>query len=140
MSFGLLSVLGLFPVGLETFRNASDKTVSSQIAQRLLGEAQQTDFTQLTATPLAQTFQYRYFDDQGNETASSSAVYRTNLSVNAGTSLPGATPNPNLATVYLQVANNPGNRVLAMTGSNNAWAKTPGVPMSCYALNVASNN
>lgn len=137
MGFALVSLIGLLPVGLSTFRNAADNSACTQIAQRLLGEAQQTDFDRLILTP--QTL--RYFDDQGSEllpAKKSQAIYYTNLVVTQSTTLPGSSPNQNLATVFLQIANNPGGRAIT-TGGDYHWTAPAGMAISCYAANVARN-
>ena len=138
MSFALVGLMGLLPIGVSTFHNATDSSTGTQIAQRLLNEAQQTDFDQLIAaapTPLT----FRYFDDQGNEVTPANktqAVYYTNLVVVSGTTLPGGTSNQNLATVSLQIANNPGGKSMPAAG-NTLWTAAPGVTISTYATNVA---
>lgn len=137
MSFALVGLIGLLPVGLSTFRSAMDNSISTQISQRLLNEAGQTDFDQLLATP--QTV--RYFDDQGNELTAANkarAIYHTNLVVAPATALPGAVPNQNLATVFLQIANNPGSKPVT-SGANYHWTASPGLTISAYAVNVARN-
>lgn len=84
VAFAFIPILGMLPTGLGVFRNAMNVSVSAQIAQRLVSEAQQSDFDALVpyagnslagvtlggsegkqffALPL------RYFDDQGNEVA-----------------------------------------------------------------------
>ena len=112
VSFAFVGMFGLLPAGLNTFRQAIDNSVGSQIVQRLVNEAQQTDFPELikitTAAPSV-----RYFDDQGNEmTASGNYLYYAELSVLAPTALPGAsTPaTQSLATVTIRLANNPGHK------------------------------
>lgn len=138
MSFALVGLMGLLPVGVSTFHSATDSSTGTQIAQRLLNEAQQTDFDQLVApgpTPLT----FRYFDDQGNEVTpanKSQAIYYTNLVVLPSTTLPGAASNQNLATLSLQIANNPGGRAMA-SAANVLWSATPGLTISSYAASVA---
>jgi len=68
VSFAMVSILGLIPVGLITFRNAMDLSVEANIAQRLVGEVQRTEFTNLCSTNFS-------FDDQGIEVAPASAVF-----------------------------------------------------------------
>lgn len=132
VSFAFVSVLGLIPTGLTTFRRAMDVSIGSQIAQRVINEAQQTDFNVLTSGSHSAP---RYFDDQGTEvrpanSASLSAserariIYWVNTQVQAATSIPYTTGtaqlNENLATVTIQVVNNPGN-VPITSGSNGLW-------------------
>lgn len=62
VSFALISVLGMMPVGLSTMRAAMDQTTEAQISRRISGEMMLTPFSRLDTwvsnSPL-------YFDDQG---------------------------------------------------------------------------
>ena len=139
MAFAFVSIFGLLPIGLNVFRQAIDTSVSSQIIQRVLNDAQETDFDQLTLGATGATNEtllakntldpakgtVRWFDDQGNELpAATGAIYHVNTRIMPATTLPKAgtstTDNKNLATVTVQVANNPGNRQLAFeTGGSS---------------------
>src|SRR5687767_4065395 len=44
VSFAFVAILGLVPAGMSQFRQAIDTAVCAQIAQRVIGDAQQTDF------------------------------------------------------------------------------------------------
>lgn len=108
VAFAFLAILGLLPAGLGNFRQSIDNTVGSQIVQRLVGEAQQTDFPTLTASTAPVL---RYFDDQGNEmTSSQNYLYTAEISVQAPTTLPNTStpPTSSLATVTIKLANNAG--------------------------------
>lgn len=143
--FALISVFGLLPLGMTTFRQAIDASVGSQIAQRVINDALQTDYALLTqATPIS----YRYFDDQGNEVSSAStAIYHINTRVTTPTLMPGSTQgNTNVATVTVQVATNPGRQTLAVdagslwTGAlDTAPAYTRAVPVTNYFAIVSRN-
>ena len=138
VAFGIVGIIGMLPTGLNVFRQAMDASVGSQIIQRVLNEAQQSDFDALIAgstwvggatgtvneTILAKNAldpakgTVRWFDDQANELVSSAeAVYHVNTRIMPTTALPktgtGTKDNINLATVTVQVANNPSNRQLA---------------------------
>lgn len=109
VSFAFVAIFALIPLGLGSFRQAIDNSVGSQIVQRLINEAQQTDYPTLTATPATQ----RYFDDQGNEVTSiNDSIYTVQISVLAPTTLPNSvTPaSDSLATVTVKIANNPAHR------------------------------
>ncbi len=88
LGFALVAVLGLFPAGMQTFREAMDSSVGAQIAQRVVHDCEQADFDVLVdraSLPLdpagqgictaAFTFRspkvaapgLRYFDAQGTE-------------------------------------------------------------------------
>jgi uncharacterized protein (TIGR02598 family) len=82
VAVAFVALLGLLPTGLGLFRDAMNSTVSSQIAQRVLTDAQQTDFDILIdgiardentwddftfRAPTRARPALRYFDDQGTE-------------------------------------------------------------------------
>lgn len=71
-SFALLVIFGLVVPGLNVFRGAIDTTVTAQIAQRIITDAEQTDFDLLLAEGEKDGAQFfnlpiRYFDEQGAE-------------------------------------------------------------------------
>lgn len=158
MAFALLAIFGLLPTGMGVFRQALDTSVSSQIIQRVLNDARETDFAYLIQDASNQTITaptgvkaVRYFDDQGNElSVPAGAIYQVNTRIMPQTTLPTTDPNAlantNLATVTVQVANNPGNQLLA-SGTNNLWtgayqtntANTGVVPMITYSAVVSRN-
>lgn len=61
LSFALIAVIGLQPVGLTTLRSSQDSTTETQIVRMMAGEIGQTDFAQIEnyeASPV-------YFDADG---------------------------------------------------------------------------
>ncbi len=44
VAFAFVALVGVLPVGLQTFRRAVDASVSAQITQRIINDIQQTDF------------------------------------------------------------------------------------------------
>ncbi len=64
VSFAMLSILGLIPVGLGTFRQAMSLTVETTIVQAVSGELMRADYTNLASTNI-------YFDQEGNKVAES---------------------------------------------------------------------
>jgi len=137
IAFAFIAIFGLIPSGLRIFRQAMDASVGSQIAQRVVSDAQQTDFDQLitdeggnTITGVNATGRkaVRYFDEQGNELLNSDgsipqsappkAIYHVNTRITPATTLPkkgtSTADNANLATVTIQVAYNPGNLPLVL--------------------------
>ena len=108
VAFAFVAILGLLPVGMTTFRQAMDTATGSQIIQRVINEAQQTDFPTLIKEPRLE----RYFDDQGNEVESlPESIYTVEVRVAAITQLPAESnlgESPSLATVMVKVVNNPG--------------------------------
>lgn len=71
MSFCLLTVIGLLPVGLTTLRDAAQQTVEGQIVQRVGSQMQLTQFTQLDDHFGGKVF---YFDDEGTPSSSKPTV------------------------------------------------------------------
>lgn len=105
ISFALVALIGLLPVGLDTFRRAVDATTTSQIAQELLSSATHAKYSalgQMAGTPY-------YFDDQGKSGTGIDAtnyVYRADVAVSTSSDIPqssGALANPNLATVKITI-------------------------------------
>lgn len=78
VAFAFVGLFALLPAGLATFRQAMDTSVGSQIVQRIVSDAQETDFEVLLESAVEKnkgaSSQYyrlpiRYFDDQGTEVA-----------------------------------------------------------------------
>ena len=81
VSFAFVGIFALLPAGLGVFRQAMDTSIGAQIAQRIVGEIEQTDFDSLVppasgSPPSGTTLDssgnfyelpFRYFDDQGIE-------------------------------------------------------------------------
>jgi len=88
VSFGLLSVMGLMPVGLSTLRNAMDQTVEGQIVQKVSGRFLLTPFSKLQTDYAAGT--NFYFDQEGEEVAQSNATYEVKAKKPTGAVYPGA--------------------------------------------------
>lgn len=65
ISFGMLSVIGMIPVGLSTIRHAIDERIEAQIAQGMKAEILLTPFSELSETYAKKTF---HFDAEGKPT------------------------------------------------------------------------
>ena len=131
MSFAFVGLLGLIPAGLQSFRSAIDTSVRSQIVQRVSSEAMQTDFDLLVSSSPAD----RYFDDQGAEVSPQRSTYQVRVSVASKTELPAISTmaeNPQLATVRIRIANNPGHLADPYSGGTN-------IPVSETTTFVARN-
>ena len=156
VAFGFVTTLGLLPTGLTTFRRAMDASIGSQIAQHVINDAQQTDFGLLTSGPQS----LRYFDDEGKEVIPTNPAnvtpsekqkitYWVNTQIVSATPVPTSTvANTSLATVKIQVANNPSNSPLAQaSGDSMAWSggfqRDPSVggavPIASYWTLVSRN-
>jgi len=156
VSFAFVGIFGLIPTGLNTFHQAMDTSIGSQIAQRVISDVQQTDFDKLvqsgSAQPSLLPFTYsntRYFDNQGNEVVPANPgslntqeqlkiVYWVNTVVTPAPKIPTAANYTCLKTVTIQVANNPGNQSPLTDTTTKLW--TNGVlPISTYSAQVARN-
>ena len=155
MAFALVAVFGLMPLGMTTFKKAMDLSVGSQIAQRVIGDAQQSDFDKLitpagASAPATAAFvnPVRYFDDQGQEGLStqSGMIYMVNTRVVPSTYVP-STGNPtttgvqnvHIATVSVQVANNPGRTALTPDGTL-LWTPSNAVPIATFSTFIARSS
>lgn len=154
VAFAFVSLFALIPVGLDTFREGMGTTVGAQIAQRVIAEAQQTDFDLLIdhisredstqdgltfRAPARNDERLRYFDEQGSEVIplnpasltgaeKQKIIYHVNTRVMIRTPRPGTGVNRNaidLATVTVQVATNPGNREIPIHNAAAGDASEP---------------
>lgn len=163
MAFAFAAVFSLIPTGLSTFQRAMEASVGSQISQRVISEAQQTDFEVLTDEkempnpPLGFSFRapevkngsFRYFSREGNEVfpggSELSADEKSQVAYWVNTKItPGTDGWRHLATVTVQVAKNPGNRSLEIvSGADDPGANlvkpTTGVAVSTYSAIVSRN-
>lgn len=106
VAFAFVALLGLLPIGWTVFKNGMETSVRSQIFQRVVTDAQQTDFSVLASQPE----QLRYFDNEGVEvsgTLQGQSVYTVRLRVNPSTVLPNAATSANLLTLQVDVAKDP---------------------------------
>ena len=167
VAFAFVAVFGLIPTGMTAFRRAMDVSIGSQIAERVINDAQQTDYPDLIKNSSGAAIAIlpagntgvkaeRYFDEQGDELSAgqaANAVYTVNTRIMPATSLPATssaapspspTPNQNIATVTVQVAHNPGSQALSLSASNlwtgaynSSPAITGAVPITTYSAMVA---
>lgn len=141
VSFSVIGISGLLLTGGKTFHQALDISVSTQITDRIMNEAQQTDFQDLINSTNPPT---RFFDDQGNELSSAvGAIYQARTLITPSTSTPSTStssaPNPDLATVVVQVANNPGNLTPQLDPVNPKLWNDPRLAITTYSGLVANN-
>ena len=108
ISFALVAVIGMIPVGLSTMRDAMDDNTAAQIANQITGEVLLTPFSKLDANFSAAVF---YYDDQGIRKDSQSDKTRywaetslVNASYPGSSNVPTANPVANsLATVRVNL-------------------------------------
>jgi uncharacterized protein (TIGR02598 family) len=163
VTFSLVGVIGVVPVGLNTFREAIDTTVGAQIGQRVITDAEQTDFDLLIAGAEESDADFfvlpvRYFDEQGSEVLLSEphAPLRVTYQVRVRgshpgpadpatsdggfTSLPGETRFHPRDSIFLtvQVASRPSVSALPVDRTRQLW-KRAAAPISTYRAVVTRN-
>jgi uncharacterized protein (TIGR02598 family) len=139
VGFCFTAILGLMCGGLSQYRDAMDSTVTAQIAQRVIHDAQQTEFSVLVdadslgseadesftfRAPRIAAPAFRYFDAQGtelhdeneipSEALRQQAVYQVNVRIRPYAFLPHESQSlkPTLAQVTVQVAHLPATQAI----------------------------
>ncbi len=107
LSFGLVALLGLFPVGLGAFRNSKEKVTHGEIIKLLASELSSMRFDQL-ASVRGKPY---YFAEDGSPVidTNESFVYRVEIDVvQPNTPLPTGTTSPaslsDCSTVQIRIA------------------------------------
>ena len=148
VTFSVLTLVGLIPMGLTTFHKAVATSVSSQIVQQVVTDVQQSDFNLLVSSN-SQVIQLplSYFDDQGNKVSgatSPGAVYQVNVVVNTPVVLTGGSSSTpaNLASLIIEIVSNPANQTLTYNPSTKSIVQDPthGIYVSRYSAFVANNS
>jgi uncharacterized protein (TIGR02598 family) len=88
LSFALVAMMGLIPVGLTTLRGAVDASTMARITQQISSQARMTSFTNLPARFANREF---YFDENGDFLTNSPAPPPTEMRYWAVTALADAT-------------------------------------------------
>ena len=187
VAFAFVGIMGLLPAGMAQFRGTIDTTVCARIAQRVINDAQQTDFDTLideqnlgaqTAgskyfafrAPKVTQPEFRYFDERGGEIVPSSVagrsspqaltpaeravvVYQVNVRVMPQTPVPEIAGEDkggrDVATLTIEVANNPANRELRISNAarddgrevgRQLFERVPGISILTYSAQIARNN
>jgi uncharacterized protein (TIGR02598 family) len=135
----VVSMMALLPSGMGRFQAAMDATISAQIAQRVITDAEQSDFDKLiakteTSNPDFFILPKRYFDVAGTEIIPKSS------------STPSDTERARLVYVVRIRGSMPGPSNTTATGSNfTSLPSDPGVPRfrprasSILTVQVAQN-
>ena len=118
VSFALIALFGLLPTGLSTFRSSIDRSVASQIAQNIISQARQTDFSSLStfATPAGSP---RRFTEDGDETTvATKTIYVAKVEVATSVTFPSSAPNTGMAKIRVRVANSPSGSEAVITSNS----------------------
>lgn len=77
ITFSLVSVMGLLPIGLSSFRDATESTIESQIISQISSETSLMPFHELPDYVGASPY---YFDDEGSQVRSEAeAIYQAQV-------------------------------------------------------------
>ena len=155
LAVALVALLGLLPGGLTTFRKAMDTSTTAQIAQRILLEMQQAEFSQVTdlahlpkdatsycpphfsfRAPTVKDPALRYFDEQGEEVIPKNQtpnvleqraiVYHVNTRIIPRAELPTINETASeVAQITIEVARNPGNRNIPIVTGSDSDPNVP---------------
>ncbi len=93
VTFAVVSVMGLLPMGLNVMREAADQTAVAQITREISADLLLTPFSELDAYIGAHGT--RHFDADGVRTDDSSAYFRADASL-APSEFPGSASSANL--------------------------------------------
>ncbi|MDR0534502.1 MAG: Verru_Chthon cassette protein B [Verrucomicrobiales bacterium] len=139
MAFALVSIIGLVPSGLSTFRQTVNISVGSQIVQQVVADLQQSG-------TLPEQPEWRYFNDQGQEYTSAAdrgtgnnepVIYYVNVMVDPQVTLPGG-DSSSLARAVIEIVNNPGNIQLSRDAEGSVVGSR-NLPVSRYSAFVSKN-
>lgn len=145
-AMSIIMLFGLLPSGLNMFREANNVATSTQIAQKLISEAVQTDYDSLIQPNATGAFSTnngvpRYFDNEGIEQlVSTDSVFHAYTRIVPSTSLPVSTAgNPALATITVQVVTNPNNQTITPPSSQTDYLIKPPATMKyqTYTSHIA---
>jgi uncharacterized protein (TIGR02598 family) len=122
VSFALIALFGLLPTGLTTFRSSIDRSIASQIAQNIISQARQTEFSSLStlATPAGSP---KKFTEDGDETTDATkTIYVAKVEVATSVTFPSSAPNTSMAKIRVRVVNSPSGSEAAITSNSTSSA------------------
>jgi uncharacterized protein (TIGR02598 family) len=114
IAFAFVAIVGLIPVGLQTFRDSVDKTVETQIVQKLTAIAQQTEFSKLDDVAGASDTapEYYYFNDEGefvDDSDKAKSLYTAAIwKTGSTTELPAGATTSSMVTLNIRIYANKG--------------------------------
>lgn len=113
VGFGMVSMMGLLPSGLTTFREAMDRTLSAQIVQAVLNEYQLTDYSSLPTGPVTSYYDAdgQTVDANGNPVTAKTGKYRVEVGFEVA-ELPGGARNPDMQRIQIIIFDQASGRIL----------------------------
>jgi uncharacterized protein (TIGR02598 family) len=95
VSFSLVGLMGLLPVGLSNFREAMEIQTQARIAQQIAAEFQLMPFPEISDGSYQSGFP-RHYDEEGTAVAATEAIYTVTADAPGALELPGGADNPDL--------------------------------------------
>jgi uncharacterized protein (TIGR02598 family) len=133
VGFAMISILGMVPVGLASFKQARDNTVEPDIVQALTSELDTTGFANISS--MAYPAQTYYYDAEGNAITLTGSVTPSNAIYTAKISLQSISSTPTTASVFpVNLPNEAYNVQIAITNVTE-----PNQPHT-YSVIVANKN
>lgn len=102
VSFSLVGLIGMLPVGLSNFRQAIELQTQAQIVQQIATELQLAKFSDLNGGSYQSGFP-RYFDAEGVPVSEPQKLYTVTANSPANTEVPGTVANTNLLTLNFDI-------------------------------------
>lgn len=155
LAVALVALLGLLPGGMTTFRTAMDTSITAQIAQRIMHDLEQAEFSEVIdlanlpkdstsycpphfsfRAPTRAKPAFRYFNEQGEEVIPTSdtpsdkeklaIIYYVNIRIIPRAELPTiGETGSQVAQITIQVARNSGNRNLPIVTGSDSDPNVP---------------
>lgn len=124
VAFGLVSLLGLMPVGLSTFRSAMNHSISSEIVGQVVSDLRLEDTASLESRTL-------YFDAQAAQLADrEGALYFVNVIPQTN---PESVQPANLSRILVEIVKNPAGHSLQRDAQGRVM-KTPEIEVWCHPV------
>lgn len=118
VAISLIAIFGLLPMGLTTFRSSIDRTVASQIAQNIINQARQTDFSSLSDLATLTGSPKRFTEDGDETTDPAKTIYVAKVEVTTSVTLPSSAANTSMAKIRVRVANSPSGSEAVITSNS----------------------
>lgn len=120
VSFSLVGLMGMLPVGLSNFREAMEIQTQTRIAQQIAAELQLTPFQTLSDGTFQTGFP-RFYNDEGAAVSEAESLYTVTATLPGSLELPGGQANPNtlLLTFGVGKKTTPGrSEIFSLVASN----------------------
>jgi uncharacterized protein (TIGR02598 family) len=95
VSFSLVGLMGMLPVGLSNLREAMELQTQARIAQQLAAELQLLPFAEVSGGSYQSSFP-RHYDEEGSSVTATEAIYTVTADALAAVELPGGASNPEI--------------------------------------------